>query len=85
MGIFNPEKEQPAPVLASFDTEGVIKPIRVRIMGEAYKILRSSLVSQGYSPVLEYKCAVEANGYERELSVKYYEKDRIWAIPSDIR
>lgn len=71
-------------VIASFDTEGHVKPLYVRIGECPYKIISQWTPERSvYSGAIEYNCKVAINGYERPLLLKYYSREKIWTIPEE--
>lgn len=68
------------PVIATFDTEGHITPLYVRIDGESYKI-SSSWASYVFSNVVNYKCKIIDGNYEKPLSLSYHREEGMWTIP----
>lgn len=70
----------PVPVIASFDTEGHIVPLYVRLQGDACKV-DSYWFSDKYAGITEYHCKIKDGGYLRALLLTYYHTERIWTIP----
>lgn len=68
------------PVIASFDTNGNIKPIYVRINNESLKIISAINYSESTFNVVEYSCKVIDGDYIKPLSLTYHAQDRIWTI-----
>lgn len=64
------------PVLASFDSAGTIRPLYVRITGEAYKIL--SCYVREYGPLMVYTCTINNRGMQRELTLTYHSRECCW-------
>lgn len=68
------------PVIASFDSEGHIVPLYVRINGESYKIA-SHWVNSTFSNSVEYKCKVIDGDSLKPLSLTYYRNEGVWTMP----
>ena len=66
------------PVIASFDCAGTVKPLHVRIKGEAYKIMRCW--SQQYGPIWVYHCTIENNRMQHEICLTYHSNEKCWTI-----
>lgn len=67
------------PVIASFDSDGHMKPLYVRIDGSSFKI-QSSFVKSCYSDILEFSCQIIDREYVKSLSLTYFPHDRVWAM-----
>lgn len=68
------------PVIASFDTEGHICPLYVRIGRNSFKI-NSYFVSSKYSNITEFRCKIADRDCSRPLSLTYYGTEGMWTIP----
>lgn len=68
------------PVIASFDTEGHIAPLYVRIDGNPLKI-ESYWASSIYRNVVEFRCKVSNNGYLKPLLLCFHRQEGMWTIP----
>lgn len=68
------------PVIASFDSEGHITPLYVRINGESYKIA-SHWIRSTFTNVIEFKCKVIDGDYLKPLLLTYYPHMAVWTIP----
>lgn len=68
------------PVIASFDAEGHIAPLYVRIDGNALKI-ESYWASSIYRNVVEFRCKVSDNGYLKPLLLCFHRQEGMWTIP----
>jgi len=68
------------PVIASFDSEGHITPLYVRINGESFKIA-SFWVSSTFHNTVDFKCKVVDNGYLKPLSLTFHRNEGMWTIP----
>lgn len=68
------------PVIASFDAEGHIQPLYVRIMGERYKV-HSYWVKTRYGDTIEFNCQLEYENRTMPVLLKYYQRESIWTVP----
>ena len=68
------------PVIASFDAEGHIKPLYVRI-GELSLKVQSSWITPSFSNVLEFHCKVIDGDCLKPLILTYYQREMVWVIP----
>ncbi len=65
------------PAIASFNEKGEILPLYFKIDGVQLKVLHAKLVSN-VSGHMEFACAVEDQGYEKQLRISYISGDHIW-------
>ncbi len=70
------------PVIASFDSEGHIAPLYVRIDGESYKI-DSYWSSSSFRNSVEFKCKVVCGEYLRPLSLTFHREEGMWTMPKE--
>lgn len=68
------------PVIASFDNEGHIRPLYVRIDGDAYKI-HTSWLKPGFARTSVFQCQLIDNGQLKPLILTYYHQENVWTIP----
>lgn len=68
------------PVIASFDSEGHIKPLYVRINNEILKI-DSCWVSSTFHNTTEFKCKVIDNNRIKPLKLTFHATESMWTIP----
>ena len=68
------------PVIASFDSDGHIKPLYVRINGEAFKV-HSSWIKPSFQGTIEFECKVIDREYLKPLNLTYHKQDCVWTIP----
>lgn len=68
------------PVIASFDSQGHIAPLYVRINGLSLKV-NSFWVSSTYHNIIEFKCKVIDHGYLKPLALTYHLAEGMWTIP----
>ena len=69
------------PVIASFDTEGHIAPLYVRLNGESHKILSYWIRNNAFINTVEFSCKIEDDGFEKPLLLMYYYDEATWVIP----
>lgn len=68
-----------APVIASFNTSGKIKPLYIMINNSQLKIIESYIVSEEYSGVhFNCKVADEASGVYRSINLSYMHYEHMW-------
>lgn len=70
------------PVIASFDSDGHVKPLYVRINGEPLRV-HSSWVKPSYLGTIEFECKVIDGDYLKPLSLTYHRQDCVWTIPKN--
>ena len=66
-------------VIASFDTEGHIRPLYIRIGEDSLKV-HSSWLKPSYAQQHEFQCRVVDQGVLKPIKLTYYEKEATWAI-----
>ena len=69
------------PVIASFNTEGVIKPLYVRIDGEDIKIWRV-FPAENNTSILTFRCEVMDGDLVREIKISYHMREMVWSMPA---
>ena len=67
------------PVIASFDSEGHIMPLYVRINGESFKI-RSAWLKPSFHSTSIFQCQIEDNGTIKPLILTYHHRENVWTI-----
>lgn len=67
------------PVIASFDTEGRVKPLYVRFGDECLKV-HSAVEKPSTFDLKEFRCQVVDNGYLKPLALAYRMRDTVWTI-----
>ena len=70
-------------VIASFDTDGNMRPLYVRIGEESYKIVSSHLKSTQSrlgSFMDVYRCRIMDGEVSRHLELTYHSHEHIWTI-----
>ena len=69
------------PVISSFDKEGNITPLYVRIEGEPLKIYNAYQVESPYQ-LLHFKCEVMVyDNCVRPLDLMYHVNEHTWSMP----
>lgn len=66
-------------VIASFDSEGHIRPLYVRIGEEALKV-RSSWLKPSFPGIFEFNCQVIDGEYIKPLILTYHPRESVWTI-----
>ena len=72
-------KMEKVSVIASFDTEGHIKPLYVRIGDGEYRV-SSFWVKHRFINVSEYHCELIDGDVLRPVTLTFYQADGIWCI-----
>lgn len=67
-------------VIASFDTDGHVKPLYVRVNQESLKV-HSSWMRPSFHGFLEFQCKVIDNGCLKPLTLSYHKNENVWVIP----
>lgn len=68
------------PVIASFNSEGKIAPLWVRINGNAYKI-DSYWSNVCFRNIVEFRCKIIDGDCLKPLSLTFYREEGMWTIP----
>ena len=68
------------PVVASFDTDGHIKPLWVRIGTSPYKVISSWRTNSMYSSIIHFNCKLQDGEYVRPLAISYHQEECLWTI-----
>lgn len=71
------------PVIASFDAEGHVKPLYVRINESSLKVY-SSWLKPSFQGVLEFQCNVIDNNCLKPLLLTYHKRENVWTIPYNV-
>lgn len=66
------------PVIASFDSEGRIKPLYARIHGTSYKI-DSSRMSSNFVNTAEFHCKVIDGNSLKPLLLTFHRREGMWS------
>lgn len=68
------------PVIASFDSEGHIKPLYIRLHGESLKV-HSFWIKPSFTNILEYSCKVLDGDYLKPVVITYHPAECVWTVP----
>lgn len=68
------------PVIASFDSEGHVRPLYVRINEVSLKIY-SSYEKPSFHGFMEFQCKVIDNNCLKPLILTYHKRENIWSTP----
>lgn len=68
------------PVIASFDAEGRVKPLYVRI-GELSLKVHSSWLKPSFAGIMEFHCMVIDDDCLKPLILTYRQMESVWLIP----
>lgn len=68
------------PVIASYDTEGRIKPLYVRIKDDRYKV-ENYWIKYSVSNNIDYNVTLSKDGYTYKLILTYHIRETSWTIP----
>lgn len=80
----NIRSDRSVSVIATFDSEGHVKPLYVR-MGDASLKVANSWISSSRFDVIEYQCQVEDGEYLKPLTLTYYVRETVWRTPKKPR
>ena len=69
-------------VIASFDTDGHVRPLYVRINEEALKV-HSSWMKPSFSTLMEFNCKVIDHGCLKPLVLTYHKTEGVWTVPKE--
>lgn len=67
-------------VIASFDSEGRIKPLYVRIGDSALKV-HSFYERRKFANQIEFICTVEVHDFIRPVELTFHQRECMWTIP----
>ncbi len=67
-------------VIVSFDTEGKVRPLYVRIGEDACKVISSRLKTDKFAMILEYDCMIQDGENARHMNLYYYNHQKVWSI-----
>lgn len=78
--IQNLSGQDVVPVLATYNTNGQIRPLYVRINGIVYKILTCQRWSTGEMPTDIFRCTIADHGTKRMIILTFYPQETIWTL-----
>lgn len=67
-------------VIASFDTDGHVRPLYVRINDDALKV-HSSWLKPSFGGLMKFNCKVIDQGFLKPLLLTYHKTEGVWTIP----
>lgn len=67
------------PVISSFDREGHITPLYVRLDGEPFKIY-NAYISDNNTKILTFKCEIMVGESVRTIKLSYFVHDLVWCM-----
>lgn len=70
-------------VIASFDAEGHVKPLYVRINENSLKV-HSSWLKPSFQGFLKFQCNVIDENRLKPLLLTYHKRENIWTIPHNV-
>ena len=71
---------QVVPVISSFDCNGHVLPLYVRINGVSLKVHKAVLTSESTFCILNYRCEVIDNNQLKPLKLTYHAKEFKWSM-----
>ena len=72
------------PVIATYDTEGNLKPIYVRLNGDSLKV-DTYLVKASEESDMDFYCTLSRNDCRMRLILTYHAKETVWTITNRLR
>jgi hypothetical protein len=69
------------PVIASFDSEGHIKPLYVRIDGMSCRVL-SYWIKSTFINFVAFNCMVQVGELAKPVTLTYFIDETIWTMPN---
>lgn len=69
------------PVIASYDTEGHVKPLYVRIKGERYKVENYWIKASSCSNNIDFNVTLSKDDKKYKLILTYHLRETAWTIP----
>lgn len=66
------------PVIASFSTDGQIKPLYIRINGVSLHVMQCAAHMNYMHPTFE--CVVDDSGIARPVKISYHHTTRTWLV-----
>ena len=69
-------------VISSFDTQGHIMPLYVRLNGESLKIHNATLLPDSTFQLRLFRCEVMDQGAVKPIKLTYHVKEMMWSMPS---
>jgi len=72
------------PVIATYDTEGNLKPIYVRLNGTEYKV-DTYLVKSSIENDMDFHCTLKKNDDNFRIILTYHLKETVWSVKNRLR
>ncbi|MCR4895943.1 MAG: hypothetical protein K5891_04100 [Lachnospiraceae bacterium] len=72
----------PVPVIASFDSQGHVAPLYVRMEGTPLKV-DTYWVKSSFAHVTVFSCQVQRGKHLIPLLLSYYQQEGVWVIPEE--
>ena len=69
------------PVIASFDGDGHVAPLYVRIKGRAFKVDSYWVKGSYYRNIIDFNCKIMDGDKLIPLSLTYHQNESMWTIP----
>lgn len=72
----------PVSVISSYDTEGNITLLYIRLRHEPLKVLDCLMLDKPsiYNKILRFKCKVQDGDYVKELPISLYKEENLWVV-----
>lgn len=68
------------PVIASYDTEGHVKPLYVRINNDRYKV-ENYFVKYSFGNNIDFNCTLSLENRTYKLILTYHIRETAWSVP----
>ena len=81
---YNSDPIEIVPVIATYDTEGNLKPIYVRLNGTGYKV-DTYLVKASMENDKDFYCTLSHNDISLRIILTYHVKETAWSITNRLR
>ena len=81
---FDYQPVTPVPVIASFDSQGHVAPLYVRMEGIPLKV-DSYWVKSSFAHVMVFSCQIQQKDRLIPLLLSYYQAEGVWVIPEEGR
>ena len=83
--MFSRMGEYPIQVIASFNAQGDLLPLHLRVCGTTFEVLsamRTNLDTQSFARKCDlFSCSVACDGFEREMKLNFYREYSVWTVP----
>ena len=81
---YNSDPIEIVPVIATYDTEGNLKPIYVRLNGDSLKV-DTYLAKASEESDIDFYCTLSHNDCRMRLILTYHVKETVWSITNRLR